>query len=153
MKRPVRTAVGIATAAVLVLSLTAGALAHGTSHRRAAITVPAFQTSDLTATPMDDWITQEGNLAGNRYSGLTDISAANVTGLKQSWHVKLTSTVSEPPSGLGGEAPQVEYQGTLFAEDAAGRVYARDAATGAAVWLYEPHNAAAPIPAADKAGD
>jgi quinohemoprotein ethanol dehydrogenase len=153
MKRSVRSLVGVAVGAAVVLSLAAVAVAHVGASGRAAVSIPTFQTSDLTATPTDNWIVQEGNLAGNRYSGLTNVSASNVKGLKQAWHVTLKSSVSEPPSGLGGEAPQLEYNGTIFAEDEAGRVFARDAATGAPVWMYEPHNAPAPIPAKDKAGD
>jgi PQQ-dependent dehydrogenase (methanol/ethanol family) len=152
MKHSLRSLVG-ACVVVAVLSVASVAVAHVAASGHSSVSIPAFATSDLTTPPTDNWITEEGTLAGNRYSALTAISASNVAGLKQAWHVKLTSSTPEPPSGLGGEAPQVEYNGTLFAEDAAGRVFARDATTGAAVWLYEPHNATAPIPAADKAGD
>lgn len=142
---------GGVAAVVVALGVTAAAVAHVGTSGRAAASIPAFQTSDLTATPTDNWITQEGNLAGNRYSGLTDISASNVTGLKLAWHVKLTSSVLEPPIG-GAEAPQLEYNGTIFVEDQTGRVYARNATTGAPIWLYEPHNGALDIPAVAKTG-
>src|ERR1700742_4046530 len=96
MKRPVRSLVGAVAASLVVLSLAGAAVAHVGSRGAAAISIPSFQTSDLTATPTDNWITQEGNLAGSRYSGLTDISASNVTGLKQAWHAVLKTSVSEP---------------------------------------------------------
>jgi quinohemoprotein ethanol dehydrogenase len=152
MHASIRSLLGVGVVVAAVLSTTTGAVAHVGVSGSAAVTIPAFQTSDLTATPMDNWITQEGNLAGNRYSGLTDISPSNVTGLKQAWHVTLKSSVAEPPNALGGEAPQLEYDGTVFAEDQFGRVYARNATTGAAVWLYEPHNAKLSVPKVAQTG-
>jgi len=137
---------------VTVLTLTAVAAAHVCLPARGAVSIPALQTSDLTATPTDNWITQEGNLAGNRYSGLTDISASNVHGLTAAWHVVLRSDMPEQPSLEGGEAPQLEYNGTLFAEDGSGRVYALNAATGAQIWMYEPHNAKVAIPTYTRSG-
>jgi quinohemoprotein ethanol dehydrogenase len=146
MKRPVRSLVGVAVASAAVLSLAGAAVAHVGAHHSSTISIPSFQTSDLTASPTDNWITQQGNLAGNRYSGLTDVSASNVTGLKQAWHEVLKTSVAEPALQLPGEAPQIEYGGTIFAEDQYGRVYARDATTGASVWTYEPHNAKVNVP-------
>jgi glucose dehydrogenase len=148
MKRSVRSLVGVAVVAAAVLSVTTAAVAHVGKSGHAAVSIPAFQTSDLTATPTDNWITQEGNLAGNRYSGLTDISASNVTGLKQAWHETLKVPSAKLVATGGGEAPQLEYDGTLFAEDMFGDVYARNATTGASVWTYEPNNAKPDVPKA-----
>jgi quinohemoprotein ethanol dehydrogenase len=146
MKRSVRSLVGVAVVAAAVLGVTTAAVAHVSASGHAAVSIPAFQTSDLTAVPTDDWITQQGDLAGNRFSGLTDITTSNVAGMKQAWHVKLKTGVAEPAALLGAEAPQLEYKGTVFAEDLYGRVYARDATTGAPVWVFEPHNAKVNVP-------
>src|ERR1700751_3755773 len=102
MKRPVRSLVGAVAASAVVLSLAGAAIAHVGTDGAASVSIPSFQTSDLTATPTDNWITQEGNLAGSRYSGLTDISASNVTGLKQAFHIVLKTPVAEPALQLPG---------------------------------------------------
>jgi quinohemoprotein ethanol dehydrogenase len=149
MNRRARLLVAGVIATTAVLTVTAVAVAH-VGANKASINIPTFQTSDFSATPGDNWIVQEGNLAGQRHSSLTGISAANVTGLKQVWHVKLTTPTAEPLLQLGGEAPQLEYNGTIFAEDEYGRVYARNATTGASTWVYEPHSKKINIPAKDQ---
>jgi quinohemoprotein ethanol dehydrogenase len=150
MKHKGRLVIALAVGLVALLSVTAGAVAHIGGTQRAAITIPAFSTSDLDATPGNNWIVQQGNLSGQRHSSLTGISPSNVSGLKQAWHVKITTATAEPLLQLGGEAPQIEYNGTIFAEDEYGRVYARNATTGAAIWVYEPHSKKINIPAKDQ---
>ena len=145
MKGSVRTLVG-ASVVLVVLAVASVAVAHVGASGHAAVSIPSFATSDLTTPPSDNWITQEGTLAGNRYSSASVISTSNVSGLKQAWHVVLKTNVAEPSNLLSAEAPQLEYNGTIFAEDQYGRVYARDAATGAPIWVYEPHNGKVPIP-------
>jgi alcohol dehydrogenase (cytochrome c) len=145
MKLSVRSLLG-ACVVLGVLSVASVAVAHVGASGHATVSIPAFATSDLTASPTDNWITQGGNLAGNRYSAASAITTSNVGGLKQAWHVVLKTSVSEPPALLGAEAPQLEYNGTVFAEDLYGRVYARDATTGAPIWTFEPHNTPAKVP-------
>ena len=62
-------------------------------------------------------------LWGQRHSTLTQITPANVSGVKLAWHVKLTApNVGDPLLTFTSEAPELEYQGTLFAEDQFGRI-------------------------------
>jgi len=150
MSRRARSLIVLAIAVAAVLTVTAVAVARIGNNEKADINIPAFDTSDLTATPGDNWIVQQGNLSGQRHSSLTHISASNVKNLKQVWHAKLTTSTPEPLLQLGGEAPQIEYDGTVFAEDQYGRVYARNATTGAARWVYEPHSKKISIPAKDQ---
>ena len=151
MSRRSRLVVAMVIAAVTVLTVTAVAVAHvGKTQKGSDISIPQFSTSDLTAAPGDNWIVQQGNLSGQRHSSLTHLSASNVSGLKQAWHTKLTTKTSEPLLQLGGEAPQIEYNGTIFAEDQYGRVYAKNATTGAPLWVYEPHSKKITIPAKDQ---
>jgi alcohol dehydrogenase (cytochrome c) len=151
MRRIIRPVTGVAVVAGLILSVTAVAFGGTAVRRSAQISIPAFATSDLTATPGDNWITQAGNLSGQRHSSLSEITPANASGVKQAWHVVLNTKAKEPLLQLGGEAPQIEYKGTLFAEDQYGRVFARDATTGAAIWVFEPHSQKIKIPAKDQA--
>jgi alcohol dehydrogenase (cytochrome c) len=151
MRRTTRSVLGLGIVSVLILSLSAVALGRVSTTHSAKVSIPAFATADLNATPGDDWITQSGNLWGQRHSSANLITPANVTGLKEAWHVKLNAPkAGDPLLTLNAEAPQLEYKGTLFAEDALGRVYAKNAATGVSLWYYEPHNKPVNIPKAAK---
>jgi alcohol dehydrogenase (cytochrome c) len=133
---------------VLALSVTtAAAFGHVSKNQRAAISIPAFSTSELLAPAGDNWIVQSGNLYGQRNSTLNTITTANIADATEAWHVKLSTKHSEPLLQLPGEAPQLEYNGTVFAEDQYGRVYALDATTGAQMWVYEPLSKKLTIPA------
>jgi quinohemoprotein ethanol dehydrogenase len=147
MTRLSRPAIGLVIASALILGVTGAALGHTSGKQAAKVTIPVFQTSDLTATPADNWISQSGNLFGQRNSSLSQVTPSNISGLKQAWHVVLKTSTAEPLLQLNGEAPQLEYNGTLFAEDQYGRVYARNATTGAQTWVYEPHSTKLIIPA------
>src|ERR1700761_8347174 len=53
---------------------------------RALITpAPKFSTGDLNAPAKDDWITNGGSLANQRYSALDQIDTSNVSQLKGVW--------------------------------------------------------------------
>jgi len=149
MKRTTRSMIGLVFVSVLILSITAAALGRVSTKGAAKVTIPAFTTSALNALPGNDWITQAGNLWGQRHSTLTQITPANVSGVKLAWHVKLKApNVGDPLLTFTSEAPQLEYQGTLYAEDQFGRIFAKNAATGAAMWYYDPHNKKVKIPKA-----
>src|SRR5881296_468716 len=50
------------------------------------------------ATPAQEWRTYDHDLAGTRFSPLTDINAGNVTKLAKAW----TFSFPPPPAGRGG---------------------------------------------------
>jgi len=150
MKRIVRPFVGLAVVSGLVLSVTSAAVAHVSSKTTSGISIPNFSSSDLTASPGDNWIVQEGNLYGQRHSTLSIVTPSNVAGMTEAWHVKLSESITEPLLQLPGEAPQLEYNGTTFAEDEYGGVFALNATTGQQVWVYQPDSKKLVIPAKDQ---
>src|ERR1700678_3074989 len=117
MKRIVRPLVGFAVVSGLVLGVTSAAVGHVSKNAASAISIPNFSTAQLTASAGDNWIVQEANLWGQRHSTLSIISPTNISGMTEAWHVKLTENIIEPLLTLPGEAPQLEYDGTIFAED------------------------------------
>jgi glucose dehydrogenase len=149
MKRIARPLVGVAIASVLVLGVTSAAVGHVAKQNVSGISIPNFSTAQLLAPAGDNWIVQEGNLWGQRYSTLKIITPMNVSGLSEAFHVKLTEPVKQPPPPIEGEAPQLEYNGTLFAEDQYGGIYALNATTGQEVWQYNPSLPKIHVPASD----
>ena len=147
MRQIIRPLVGFAVASLLVLGVTSAAVGHGTTDAASTISIPNFTTAQLSASAGDNWIVQEGNLSGQRHSTLSIISPTNISGLTEAWHIKLAETRKQATPGLPGEAPQLEYNGTLFAEDEYGGVYALNAATGQQIWEYAPHLPTYHIPA------
>jgi glucose dehydrogenase len=153
MKWIARPVTGVAIGAALVLVLAAVASGRVSSTHSLKVSIPAFSSDDLNKNAGDDWIAAAGNLGGQRHSSLDSIKTSNVSGLKLAWHVRLNEPrpKGEDPQGfLPGEAAQVEYKGTLFAQDQYGRVYALDAKTGKQLWYFEPHNPKTPTPPAAK---
>jgi glucose dehydrogenase len=150
MKRVFLPIVGIAVTSLLVLTAASTALGRVGKTTVAAISIPNFSASQLLATPSDNWIVQEGNLYGQRHSSLSIITPKNIAGLTEAWHVKLTEPISEPLLQLPGEAPQLEYNGTLFAEDEYGGVFALNATTGQQIWDFSPGSKKLSIPAKDQ---
>jgi quinohemoprotein ethanol dehydrogenase len=147
MKRFVRPMIAVPILTACVLSVTAVAFGHLSKGQRTAISIPAFSTAQLLAPAGDNWIVQSGNLFGQRNSSLTTISLDNIATASEAWHVKLQTNTKEPLLQLPGEPPQLEYNGTLFAEDQYGRVYALDATSGQQLWVYEPHSKKLKVPA------
>src|SRR5262249_33751974 len=76
-----------------------------------------------------NWLTYHGDYSGRRFSGLTEITQANVGQLKAQWvfHVRDVSDMEVTP---------VVFEGLMFLT-AANDAYALDARTGRVIW----HNA------------
>ena len=81
MKRFVRLLVGLGVVTGLVLGVTSAAVGHVSKHAASAISIPSFSTSQLLAPAGSNWIVQEGNLYGQRYSSLKIINADERLGL------------------------------------------------------------------------
>src|SRR5438046_9325968 len=95
-----RAFVGSLTLSCALFLVGAGAsLAAPTAHTRIAPS-PAYTADQLAAPAGDNWLTNMGSLNGNRYSSLTQITAANVGTLKEAWHIHLgTCTTKDAQCG------------------------------------------------------
>jgi len=79
----------------------------------------------------DDWPSPKGNGDATHFSALTEIDKSNVSRLGLAWSYDLgTSRVQE--------ATPVVIDGVMYTSGNLGRVYALDAATGKAIWTFEP---------------
>jgi PQQ-dependent dehydrogenase (methanol/ethanol family) len=91
-----------------------------------------------------DWLTYNGNLNGNRYSGLTRIHAANVNKLALRWSFSVplwsqflpdTPYYHENMRYFGLETVPLVADGIMYATGP-GQVFALDARTGHPIWQY-----------------
>jgi quinohemoprotein ethanol dehydrogenase len=96
---------------------------------------PAFSTDDLNATAADDWITNGGSLANQRYSTLDEIDTSNVSQLKGVW---LTHLRSGTAAKYSGESQPLEYKGVIYIPTGDDSVYAINAETGEILWKHDP---------------
>ncbi len=84
-----------------------------------------------THAPGDDWPTPGGDADKSHHSPLTDMTPQNVGTLGLAWAADLgTNRVLE--------ATPVVIDGVLYTSGVAGRAYAFDAASGRALWRFEP---------------
>ncbi|MFL5296152.1 MAG: pyrroloquinoline quinone-dependent dehydrogenase [Phenylobacterium sp.] len=89
----------------------------------------------------DDWGAYGRDLAGTRFSPLTQITPANVAGLKPAWTFH-TGDISDgktrgvPRSGF--ETTPLVMGGRMYLTTPFNRVIALDAASGRRVWTYDP---------------
>jgi alcohol dehydrogenase (cytochrome c) len=99
------------------------------------VLAPAFAPADLGVYAGADWPTIGGDYQGDRYSTLNQITASNVAGLKEAWHIHLDG------SGTGtqyrGEATPLVYKGVMYMVTGNDDVFAIDAATGERIWTYK----------------
>ena len=91
-----------------------------------AVLAPAAQ-------PAKDWPTQNRDLAGTRFSPLTQINAGNVDKLKQVWSFRLRSDDRAPFQA--SEAVPIVVDGVMYLT-AANRVVALEPETGKEIWRY-----------------
>ncbi|HEY7335448.1 MAG TPA: PQQ-binding-like beta-propeller repeat protein [Bryobacteraceae bacterium] len=93
-----------------------------------------------TQTSAADWPMFNRDLAGTRYSPLTQINASNVSKLAPAWTYKF----NRPGKTIRGDSPSELYQeitpivvGGIMYMPAGDRVVALDAETGKEIWIYE----------------
>jgi alcohol dehydrogenase (cytochrome c) len=82
-----------------------------------------------------NWLTYSGNLSGQRYSPLTEITTANVKNLELQW-VFQTRGPAEPAEKF--EATPLVVDGVMYTVLAPNHVVALDAATGRMFWIFSP---------------
>src|SRR6266699_1753897 len=88
----------------------------------------------LAATsPAKDWPTQNRDLAGTRYSPLSQITTKNVGQLKQVWTLRLRS--DDRAAFQASEAVPIVVNGVMYLS-AANRVVALEPETGKEIWRY-----------------
>ena len=125
-------------AALLAAAILGGVMSGGASAISRASTItpaPAFTAAQLTATPGADWLTAGGDLTSQRYSSLNQITAANVSGLKQAWKTNLDG--SGKAAKYSQEATPIVHNGVIYIPTGNNDIFALDATTGAHLWKYE----------------
>ena len=94
----------------------------------------AAQHSDKWLAPIGkDFPSVGGNIANQRYSGLTRITPGNVAQLGGAWMVH----VNDQTGGGNMEATPVVVNGVMYIATGAGGVMAVNAATGAKIWKFQ----------------
>ena len=86
------------------------------------------------------WPMYNRDLAGTRYSPLTQINSQNVAGLKKAWALRLRTDAerSKPRAEIGAfsEATAIVIDGAMYLP-AGNRVLALNAETGKEIWRYQ----------------
>lgn len=104
---------------------------------RRAVAVAALVGSAAGAAPAaTDWPSVHQNLAGTRYSTLTQITPANVAQLRPAWvyHMRPAPTAAGPVRFQLSEVTPLVVGGTMFIATPYGRIVALDPVTGAERW-------------------
>jgi alcohol dehydrogenase (cytochrome c) len=126
-----RFATSAVTALLVIAVLVLAAGCGGSSNSSSA--APAFSSSELASLPTQNWITNGGSVANQRYSPLTQINAGNVAKLKGIWHIHLRSGTAGKYSA---EGQPLVYKKVMYVVTGADDVFAIDAKTGAKKWTY-----------------
>ena len=120
-------------ALALLLVETGGAQQKGKAQAGAKAVAPPV------APPAADWPMYARDLAGTRYSPLTQIDAANAGRLTQAWTYGLEIDAPAAAKGKGGgpasETTPLVVNGVMYVT-AANRVVALDPETGREIWRY-----------------
>ena len=113
--------------AALGLMLAAGSVWAGQA--------PAFTSEQLSAYPLNNWLTNGGTIFNQRYSPLNEINTGNVAKLKADWRVHLNGSGVGPP--YSGEAQPIVYDGVIYIPTGADDVFALDVESGKQLWVYQ----------------
>jgi quinoprotein glucose dehydrogenase len=102
----------------------------------------AAALASAAAARADEWGAYGRDPGGTRFSPLTQISAANVAGLKPAWTFH-TGDISDGKTKGGGprsgfETTPLMLDGRLYLTTPFNRVIALDPATGRQLWAYDP---------------
>ena len=116
------------SAAVLVIGVSASSA--GRAAKVAIPLAPAYTNAQLDAYAGANWLSNGGDLKDDRYSTLNQVTPANVSGLKQAWHIHLGECV--PVNGVttscpGQEKNAVVADGIMYLATSKRQVFAIDA--------------------------
>jgi alcohol dehydrogenase (cytochrome c) len=121
-------------AGVAVVAVTA-LIAAGCGSAEPKPTTSAFPGA---AAPTGTWAYPNGDLDNTRDATGSEISAANVSRLKEAWTFKLAGTAATGVRGVGSlAAAPVVANGTVYLQDLYANVYAISLATGKLDWEYQ----------------
>src|SRR5688572_29486119 len=110
-----------------------------------AVGVAGMAQQSARRSPDADWPTYNRDLAGTRYSPLTQINSANVGQLKQVWSYRLrpapgvvVPAVNQPasPSEIFHQITPIVVNGVMYMPSG-NRVVALEPETGKEIWRYE----------------
>jgi quinohemoprotein ethanol dehydrogenase len=121
-----------------LLIVGAGASSASPSKTFAITPSPAYTADQLAAPPGANWLMNMGNLAGLRYSSLTQITPANVGTLKLAWKINLGTCATKDQQCGSLEANAAVSDGTYYIQTPKSDTFALDAATGAQIWHWVP---------------
>src|SRR5438552_15010711 len=135
-----RRLVAVPLLALVVLVVGVGASLSGLSAPATTLITPspAYTADQLAAPAGDNWLTHMGSLNGNRYSSLTQITAANVGTLKEAWHIHLGTCTTKDAQCGSLEANAAVADGVYYIQTPKSDVFALDAATGKQLWHWVP---------------
>ncbi len=111
--------------------LVSAGLAVGIALRHPMTTRAALSGLQADGAKSSDWSVYNGNIAGQHYSVLTQITPDNVRQLKQVWR-------TDVGSGGGLQANPLMVGRTLFTYGPTLQVIAMDGATGKQLWTFDP---------------
>ena len=101
----------------------------------AAITpAPAFSTRDLAALPTENWITNGGSLANQRYSPLDQIDTGNVGRVKGVWEAHLDKSATA--AKYSAETQPIVYDGVAYISTGQDDLFALSVDTGKILWKH-----------------
>jgi membrane-bound PQQ-dependent dehydrogenase (glucose/quinate/shikimate family) len=106
-------------------------------HRQIETFAPVADGPATTASA-GDWLHFGGSLSGTRYSGLDEITPANVGALEQAWVYR---SGPKQPGGKregGLQLTPLMVDGTVYGCTAFNSVFALDPVTGAQLWRHDP---------------
>ena len=144
MRRSRLLVLGSVVAVVLIVAVSASA--GRTGRTAATVAVPAFTAAQLSAPAGANWISNGGNVLAQRYTTLNQINASNGTSLKRAWSTPLPFPTQPEKRGVSNAPPMI-YNGVLYQQDAFGRLFALNGATGQILWSFDPQAGSQPFSA------
>jgi len=134
VRRPGVQALVVGTAVWFALLTAVNASGAGAG---ATTAIPDFTSAQLSAPAGANWILENGNLQSWRYSTLAQINASNGGSLKLAWNTHLADPTRADKLSEGNANPIV-YDGVMYVQDGWTRITALDAASGKALWQFDP---------------
>jgi quinohemoprotein ethanol dehydrogenase len=132
-------ALGVGLLVVVAVASSATRATPSTTQAKTAITPsPAYTAKQLNAYPGANWLTVAGDLRNDRFSTLKQITPANVSTLKQAWHIHLGTCETHDQRCGSYEGNAVVADGVYYIVTPRSDVFALDATTGAEIWHYTP---------------
>lgn len=103
-----------------------------------ALAVPAMLPAAVLAVPAaQEWRTYGHDYGDRRYSPLSDITPANVGGLKPVWTYHMRPPDRTSRGFAASENTPIVVDGVMYVSTPYGRVVALDAESGKQLWAYQ----------------